>query len=283
MEVKFCPACGAETSHMSLWRKNSCDVLKCTQCALGSVVSGSFDPTSYYTEAYFDGRLPDGYADYQGSEQIIRAEFRTTIKALRRFIPAGSLLEIGAAYGFFLLEARAYYDVRGVEMADGAAAYARGRGLDVRTGPVTPNIFEKNEMFDIIVMLDVIEHLENPAAILALCASHLRPGGVLLITTGDFQSIIARVTGKHWRLMTPPQHRWYFGRDNIAKIAARFGLTASAIEYPPKQVPLALILYQLGRMAGCEVSRKWLARFSGVGIPMNLFDAMRVIFQKRND
>lgn len=278
--ARACPACGAETTHRFLWRKNACDIWVCESCRLGAADARGFDPQSYYTEGYFEGAVADGYADYRNSEPILRAEFQHAVRLLRRFVPRGSLLEIGAAYGFFLMEARAHYAVRGVEISEGAAAYARGRGLDVRTGRAGPDTFAPGELVDAIVMLDVIEHLDNPDEVIQLCAAHLAPGGVLMLTTGDFQSLIARVTRSGWRLMTPPQHLWYFGSDSITKLAARAGLGVAAIDHPWKRVPLSLILYQLGRMLGVRLSPERLARLSSLAVPINLFDAMRVIMQK---
>src|SRR3954447_19908342 len=94
---KYCPACAAETDHLDLWSKNGCQILKCRDCGLGAAVAYSFDPSSYYTEAYFNGTHTDGYADYLGSESVIRSEFRRIVSNLRRRIPAGKLFEIGAA------------------------------------------------------------------------------------------------------------------------------------------------------------------------------------------
>jgi 2-polyprenyl-3-methyl-5-hydroxy-6-metoxy-1,4-benzoquinol methylase len=49
--------------------------------------------------------------------------------------------------------------------------------------------------FDCAVMLDVIEHLERPDNILSLLSSAMVPGGRLLITTGDFESVLSRLMG----------------------------------------------------------------------------------------
>ena len=277
---KPCPACATETRHVLLWRKNGCDVVKCAACGLGSAAAEKFDPAAYYTAAYFDGTAADGYADYAGSESVIRAEFGGIVEALRRIVPHGKLLEIGAAYGFFLMEAQAYFDVRGVEMADEAAAFARSRGLNVISGPATREVFAQGGPVDAVVMLDAIEHLEDPAAVVQLCAEHLKPGGVVLITTGDFGAPLARLSGSRWRLMTPPQHLWYFTPNSLGKMAARFGLRVETATHPWKRVPLALVLYQLGRMLGVKLSAEHLAPFGRFGLPLNLYDAMRVTLRK---
>jgi len=48
---------------------------------------------------------------------------------------------------------------------------------------------------DVITLFDVIEHLPHPDETLALCERHLEPGGIIVITTGDFASPIARFAG----------------------------------------------------------------------------------------
>jgi 2-polyprenyl-3-methyl-5-hydroxy-6-metoxy-1,4-benzoquinol methylase len=78
------------------------------------------------------------------------------------------------------MEAQPYYEVHGVEIAEDAAAFARSRGLDVQSGAVARQTFEQIGPVDAVVMLDVIEHLEDPAAVLQLCANYVRPGGVIL-------------------------------------------------------------------------------------------------------
>ena len=99
-----------------------------------------------------------------------------------------------------------------------------------------------------------------------------------MITTGDFGSFAARLAGARWRLMTPPQHLWFFSRESMRRLAASLELTVAHCDHPWKVVPLSLITFQLGRMLGFAGGRGALA--SGIGIPVNLFDAMRVVLRK---
>jgi hypothetical protein len=70
----LCAACGQATVHKSLYNKNGCDILRCNACGLGRSKAKAFDPTAYYTAGYFSGRLRDGYADYLGTEQVLRRD-----------------------------------------------------------------------------------------------------------------------------------------------------------------------------------------------------------------
>jgi hypothetical protein len=109
-------------------------------------------------------------------------------------------------------------------------------------------------------------------------ADYLKPGGYILITTGDWGSLFARMTGKAWRLMTPPQHLWYFTPRGVAALAKRNGLEVVNIDYPWKRVPVSLICYQILRFVGLHPRPP--AFLSRLYLPVNLFDAMRIVLRK---
>jgi SAM-dependent methyltransferase len=272
-----CPACGVITAHTYLFVKNGCDIFRCTVCGLGRTDTTSFDPAAYYTRGYFSGQHRDGYADYLGTEPVLRREFAREVEFVRRYCPSGRLLEIGCAYGFFLEEAKACFDVTGIELAEDAAAHCRRSGLNVLTGIACEQNLDRLGPTDVFVLLDVIEHLPDPFETLARCASRLEPGGSIVLTTGDFGSRMARLAGAHWRLMTPPQHLWFFTVDGFRRWAPRLGMRLEAYDHPLKIVPLSLIMFQLGRMIGWKSATMPGRRF---GVPVNLFDAMRIVLRR---
>jgi SAM-dependent methyltransferase len=277
--VLGCPACGMRTAQRFLYAKNGCDVLECSRCGLARAQAAAFDPAAYYTRAYFSGDEPDGYADYLGAEAVLRREFARTVEFIRRYRRSGNLLELGCAYGFFLDEAKRHFAVSGIELSEDAAAYCRRRGLAVETGTVDALGQSGRGPFDVIVMLDVIEHLPDPHATMDRVTRALAPGGIVVLTTGDFGSVAARTLRSGWRLMTPPQHLWFFTSRSIERLAWRAGLKVVAFDHPWKIVPLSLIAYHLGRMTGVRLKLP----AGRIGMPINLFDAMRVVLRRFNE
>jgi SAM-dependent methyltransferase len=176
------------------------------------------------------------------------------------------------------MEAARYYDVTGIELAKEAVEHARTAGLNVMHGVADEACLARTGPFDAIVLFDVIEHLPKPRDTLALCARHLNPRGIIVITTGDFGSPLARIMGRHWRLMTPPQHLWFFTRESMRRLSAGLGLTIEYINKPWKFVPSSLVLFQAQRMMG--LPGRPLAAGSRFGLPVNLFDTMRVVLRK---
>ena len=274
----WCPACGRTTDHRLLFRSNGCDILQCRSCGLGRTDARGFDPAAYYTEDYFSGRHPDGYSDYRGAETVLRREFARSVDFIRRFRTSGRLLELGCAYGFFLMEAAHYFEVSGIELAEDAANHARRAGLNVLHGAAHEANLQQVGPVDVIVLFDVIEHLAEPRETIALCHRYLKPGGIIVITTGDFGSPIAKLTGRRWRLMTPPQHLWFFTQESVRRLAGNIGLAVEHYDHPWKVVPASLIVFQLQRMLG--LSGLHLSMASRLGIPVNLFDAMRLVLRK---
>jgi hypothetical protein len=63
-------------------------------------------------------------------------------------------------------------------------------------------------------------------------------------------------------------------------MAARYGFELENFVHPWKRVPVSLVLYQLNRMFAIKLPHEDLPLFSHIGLPINLFDAMRVILRK---
>lgn len=283
MTATRCIACGAEGSFETIYEVAGFPVARC-RCGLGrTIVPEGFDPASIYDAGYFEGGVADGYADYGAAKGTLHAEARRALERLERHgARGGKLLEVGCAYGFFLDEAARRFEVTGVEIAPSAADHARRSGHHVVTGDAhAPELAERGP-YDVAVLLDVVEHLPDPGAALATLAERVRPGGLLLLTTGDFGSRMARLTGKRWRLMTPPQHLWFFTQASLRATLARAGFEVLEANHPGKRVPVALALFQVARFLGPlgPIARAVARRAPGLALPVNLFDAVRVVARR---
>jgi SAM-dependent methyltransferase len=278
-----CAICGAQTAPQPRLRKNGYDIQRCPDCGVGRAIVPDFAPERFYTEGYFTGLQEGAYVDYVGAEAILRREFKRQCDYLCRFVPGGRLLEIGCAYGFFLQEAKYRFEVHGVEMVAAAVDHCHSAGLPtVRQGALTRDYLESSGPFDAIVMLDVIEHIDDVAGTMELALEFLNPGGVVLVTTGDWNSLFARLTGASWRLVAPPLHLWYFTTGSLQQMFGRFRCRLVDLSHPWKFVPLELVVDQAALMIGLRGLR--LPRvLHRIGLPANLFDAMRLVFRKDRD
>jgi len=181
-----------------------------------------------YSSKYFQGQV---YLDYEKEQPALRRNFFGRLVELQKMYPRGShLWEIGAAYGFFIDEAAKWFDAAGCDISEHAASQARKRGLQVITGdyldmPAPP------QPRDIVCLWDTIEHLRTPHLYLEKAAHELRSGGMLVFSTGDIASRIARWRGEKWRLIEPPIHLHYFCPASAMALLQRLGFRLPRICY----------------------------------------------------
>lgn len=278
-----CALCETGSAPELLYCKGGIPVYRCPDCGVGRAESRLFDAAAYYDSSYFNGGRSDGYSDYVQASNVLRVQFRKDIQLLNRLgMPGRHLVELGCAYGYFLDEAKAAsYQISGLEICEDAVKSCNARGYDdVYHGEVCEQSLSRFSGVDAVVMLDVIEHLPAPLASLDAVSGILKPGGLLLITTGDFSSCLAKTTGRNWRLMTPPQHLWFFTPKSLTTLCNRLNMDLVHLDHPWKTVPVGLIFYQALRYLTAPPSLPaWMHHF---GVPVNLFDAMRLVFRKRS-
>jgi len=166
---------------------------------------------------------------YLAEEEGRRATARRLVYLIRRHVPGGALLDVGCGHGLLLDEARrSGYAVTGLELSESARAYAVDvLGLDVRDQAVEPFAAEQAEgSFQVIVLADVIEHLEDPLGALDACERLLAPGGALCVITPDPSSTAARLAGPRWWGYIPA-HTYLFPRRTLRELLESRGLVIS--------------------------------------------------------
>jgi SAM-dependent methyltransferase len=155
-------------------------------------------PAEDYLRLYKDGAANQWRGD----------EGRRDLQLIRRLIaerPAtASVLDIGCGNGDFLAGLPAALAKFGIEPSVAAARQAASRGIVIASGSLTD--LEPERRFDVITLIDVIEHVPDPSALLDLAARHLQPGGVIIVSTGDPQSTAWRWFAARFWYVTYPEH-----------------------------------------------------------------------------
>lgn len=278
--ISKCISCDKNTSHEKKFVIKNFQIIRCLCCGLGSTkVNENFYSNNIYNQSYFEGGQEDGYANYQDSKDILKIEFNSTKDFILKNIKksGGDLLEIGCAYGYFLETINPFFNVFGIEMSNHAVNECKKIGLNVISVDEEKK-FLNYKIFDVVVMLDVIEHIVDPLETFNHISKCTKKDSLLVITTGDFGSFSSILLGKYWRLMTPPQHLWFFNKRSIINLLKKYNFKVESISYPSKFVPISLIIYQIARYLRIQ---KLIMRINIPGaIRINLFDSMRIVARK---
>jgi cyclopropane fatty-acyl-phospholipid synthase-like methyltransferase len=136
---------------------------------------------NYFTEKgdWVEGVWPLGYVE---AEPNVRKEAAEVLDILPK--RHGRLLEIGCAGGFFLDEARKRgFEVAGIELNATMATHARtALGLSVIQGRIE-DIESRSvrQSFDVVVLMDVLEHIPDPCALFQKVSDWLAPDAHILV------------------------------------------------------------------------------------------------------
>ncbi len=177
------------------------------------------------------GTLPDARSVARGFRR--HGKFLAQLSRLRAKTPGQiKLLDVGCSSGAFLHSAvKLGYLAEGVEPAERAAATAQASGLKVFRGLLHEAKYP-DASFDAVTLLEVIEHLQNPLALLQEIQRILKPGGILLVGTGNAASWSAKAFGAQWDYFKIRQHGGhvsFFNPDSLKKLGAQAGFTQALL------------------------------------------------------
>ncbi len=250
LEKTACPLCASVMASIEQ-RFPPFSVLRCEECSLVYLsprLRESAVRTLYEQEGYFGHNEPLGYTDYAAQETSLRATFRRFIRKLESCgITGGSMLEVGCGYGFFLAEARHLFTRRvGIELSATAAEHARDvSGDEVFVGDlgVLP---QGAQDFDVIVALNVIEHIYSPLSLLRHLDSRLKEGGRIVLATPDIGSFWYKILGRKWPSFKVPEHIAFYDESTLSDLLKRCGFSG-VVRLPfPHAFPLGLVAGKLG-------------------------------------
>ncbi len=212
-------------------------VVRCRNCGFVYLAErpSEDDLARMYSKSYYE----DGDVGYKGYVNIFEQYHDTFLKIFRRrhrdLIKRANgrrLLEVGCAYGFLLDFLRTkYWEVTGIEISPLSSAYARDQlHLNVHTGSVE-SVNLPAESFDVILLLDVLEHLHRPFDTLRRIRSLLAPGGILVVQCPWELFHWEEVAEARYKRMRPgtikpdavPAHLYFFQPSSLEGVLRKAG------------------------------------------------------------
>lgn len=242
-----------------LYKCRSCGFLECPK--VGDIVS------------YYEG-LED--SSYVATGAMRAVQQRRLLARLPR--ARGSLLDVGAGSGLLVAEAREVgFDAVGVEPSRWLQQRAVTDGVPVVHGTLPhPDL---TGPYDVVTLVDVLEHVTDPVGLLRTVEQMMAPEGVGLVVTPDVGSMLAKVLGRRWwhyRIA----HVGYFRRATLLRALEGAGLEPVTVWRPSWHFPFPYLWERL-RVYLPFIPRRVPHPLSSVEIPLNLGDSLAVVFRRK--
>ncbi|MBU6234368.1 MAG: methyltransferase domain-containing protein [Alphaproteobacteria bacterium] len=244
---------------------------RCPACALTQCPETD-DVLKYY-QYLEDPAYEEGHA--QRLQQSMRL-VGTVLGDMKRAHGQGlKLLDVGAGTGNLVEAAqRNGFDAEGVEPSAWLTQQAKAKGLKVHEG-VLPHTAAQGP-YDVVMLIDVIEHVTDPLALLRNIRAILKPNGRLYMVTPDASSFFARLLGfKWWHYRIA--HISYFNLQNLTTLAGRAGFKITATSRPCWYFSYAYLRERLMQYLPSFLVPPAVGPLKRLTIPLNLRDSLLVV------
>ena len=133
------------------------------------------------------------------------------------FRKTNKILDVGCGIGYFLEVAKKRgWEAFGTEFTNEAVNICSSKGINVKQGILDPSNY--NFEFDIITSFEVIEHINNPTVEINKFHSLLRKGGLVYITTPNFNSLLRYKLKSAYNVICYPEHLSYYTPKTLTKL-----------------------------------------------------------------
>lgn len=205
----------------------------CHACRFSCVIEPRTDYADVYDKAYYRGEGGDAAVRYE-QDHLEPRTIRTyewqgmleLVQSLRPVTPDTTWLDFGAGLGGFVTFLRAHGYERAVGFDEG---YARRRMHELGVPQVPEDPSSGHARFDVVTAIEVIEHAVDPVATLREMAAYLRPGGLLVLTTGNARPYRGKL--EQWSYVQPDVHVSFFEPETLARALGDVGLEPAFTGY----------------------------------------------------
>jgi 2-polyprenyl-3-methyl-5-hydroxy-6-metoxy-1,4-benzoquinol methylase len=194
---------------------------------------------------------------YQGKAwrrfgKILRLMLNGRFEGLPVYVAGGKILDVGCGNGNYLYSLRELgWETYGVEMDEQVCHYVREvLGLTVFQGTLE-EAHLPNNLFDVVTMRHVLEHLPDPSRSLAEVYRLLRAGGSVLIETPNIESVQARFFRARWFHLDIPRHLYHFTPATLPALLQKTGFSEIRLSFLPSMTGITGSLqYRWNERAG---------------------------------
>lgn len=286
-----CPVCGAQSKR--LFVKDDYPIQQCVACRHRFVALSSNHIRPHCTQATAIAATSDQHAITApglAEAEVLQSYGWRYAKMFKAYMPPGTILDVSVAAGFMLKGILDYgWHGVGLEANHRLADYGRMQlGLPVMPGSLEETVVNatKQATFDLVMMVQSIDHFQDLHQALHNAALFTRPDGFWFIETWDRTSWPAQLLGRYWHDYKPPTVRHWFSPAGVAQLAEQYGFIEVARGRPQKWLSGAHLKSQIEAKVPSLPASPFLQAAlqfipDQVKVPRPNFDLFWILLQKR--
>lgn len=212
-----CPLCGSHDMR-ALKEYSKHHLVKCRNCSF--VFSRKIPSDSELAYVY-----NTFFIIQQSVSPITVKRYNEMLDYFEPFRKTNNIIDVGCGDGYFLDEAKKRgWNVYGTEYMDTKVEFCRQKGINMSQGILDPRNYAP-EFFDVIVSIEVIEHINNAKDEIKNFYSMLRPGGIVYLTTPHYNSLSRHLFHGKWNIIDYPSHLSYYTKKTLRRLFKDAGFT----------------------------------------------------------
>ena len=196
-----------------------------------------------YGEQYYQQTQEYSYFDERKYHKACQYVYNARLKNIRKFNKEGNFLDIGCSFGGFVKSASKYFNAYGLDVSSYVVKEAnewlqkelKNKKTSIFTGDLNKNLSPKkifkSNFFDVISLIEVAEHLTNPIDNFTKIFDLLKPKGMLVIQTANFDAWQAIKEGKQYHYFCPG-HTVYYRATALKKMLKNIGFSSFKEYFP---------------------------------------------------
>jgi len=224
-------------------------ILKCNRCGIYFADKFPLEKKieKIYSKSYYDA-WSDGNGIIPLSVELMKKNtFRSYLDKLNKYkdFKKAKILDIGCATGFLLDEAKNRgCDCWGVEINPFGAKETQKKFPNRVFNGILENSKFKSNFFDIVTMIDLIEHTKDPVKVMNEVRRILKKGGYVVLVTPNVGGLWSKILGKKWTNFKE-EHLYYFKDSSLKYLINKCGFKYIYGEPVSKTLTLGYICKQL--------------------------------------
>ena len=200
-------------------------------------------------------KFEDNYKDvvdyaYLNQFKFKKTSFTLFLEKIKNHLNKNcTVLEIGAYYGVLgKLIQPLVKEYTGLELSKHASDYSKNNSNLNIINQSIEEYSKNNKKYDIIIMTDVIEHLDKPFELLSLIEKSLNKNGKLILSTFNFDSLFSKIMGKNYPWIIP-MHKYYFSNTTLKNALTESKLELFDIQNDTRIISLEYLLQKFNILA----------------------------------